>query len=179
MIKRCALLLAVALVTIGIHSAHAKVVDVAASGFTIKHNVEVNKSPAEAYAIFTGKIALWWDSEHTYSGKSENLSIDLRPNGCFCEKLENQGFVVHMTVINAQAGKLLRMTGGLGPLQGIAGTGVMTVEFKGEGQRTTVNFTYTLGGYSPGGFDKLAPLVDQVMVQQMSRYERFVTTGKL
>jgi len=178
MMKRSTVALAVVLVTIGIHSAQAKVVDVAATGFTIKHNVELNKSPAESYAIFTTKLASWWDSEHTYSGKSENLSIDLRPNGCFCEKLENQGFVVHMTVINAQAGKLLRMTGGLGPLQGIAGTGVMTIEFKGEGQRTTVNFTYTVDGYNPAGFDKLAPLVDQVMVQQMSRYERFVTTGK-
>jgi len=179
MIKNCTVLVAVALVTLRVPAAQAKVTDLTASGFTIKHTVELNKSPAEAYAIFTGKIASWWDAEHTYSGKSENLSIELRPNGCFCEKLENQGFVVHMSVINAQAGKLLRMTGGLGPLQGMALTGVMTIEFKGEGQHTTVTLTYTIGGYVPGGFDKLAPLVDQVMVQQMTRYERFATTGKL
>jgi hypothetical protein len=179
MIKNCTLLVAVALVTLRVPAAQAKVVDLTASGFTIKHNVEVNKNPAEAYAVFTGKIASWWDAEHTYSGKSENLSIELRPSGCFCEKLENQGFVVHMSVINAQAGKLLRMMGGLGPLQGTAVTGIMTIEFKGEAQHTTVSLTYTVGGYIPGGFDKLAPLVDQVMVQQMTRYERFATTGKL
>ena len=83
MIKNCTLLIVVALVTSRVPSAQAKVIDLTANGFTIKHSVEVNKSPAEAYAVFVGKIASWWDADHTYSGKSENLSIDLRPNGCF------------------------------------------------------------------------------------------------
>jgi hypothetical protein len=123
-------------------------------------------------------VGAWWDSEHTYSGKSENLSIDLRPNGCFCERLDKQGSIVHMTVIYVEPGKIIRLTGGLGPLQQFAATGVMTVEFKGDGTRTIVDFTYTVGGYIPGGFEKLAPLVDQVMTTQMERYKRFVNTGK-
>src|SRR5262245_48469333 len=65
-----------------------------------------------------------------------------------------------------EPGKILRMTGGLGPLQQFAVSGVMTVEFKAEGQGANLTFTYTVGGYIPGGFEKLAPLVDQVMVQQ-------------
>src|SRR5262249_2681995 len=79
MIKNCTLLIVVALVTSRVPSAQAKVIDLTANGFTIKHSVEVNKSPAEAYAVFVGKIASWWDADHTCSGKSENLSIELRP----------------------------------------------------------------------------------------------------
>jgi hypothetical protein len=159
-------------------SLDAKVMDAAAGGFTIKHTFGVNKDAAEAYSLFTTKIGAWWDSEHTYSGKAENLSIDRRPNGCFCEKLGPRGNIVHMTVIYSDPGKILRMTGGLGPLQQFAAMGVMTTEFAGQGPRTTVTFTYTAGGYIPGGFEKLAPLVDQVMTGQMARFERFANTGK-
>jgi hypothetical protein len=166
------------IVAANVECAEAKVMDAAAGGFTIKHSFEVNKGAAEAYTLFASKIAAWWDSDHTYSGKSENLSLELRPNGCFCESLENQGSIVHMTVIYAQPGKILRMSGGLGPLQQFGAAGAMTIEFAGEANRTTVTLTYSVGGYAPGGFEKLAPLVDQVMVGQMGRYERFVNTGK-
>jgi len=172
-------LVAIAFAVIQFRYAEAKVTDTAPGGFTIKHSFEVNKPPAEAYSIFTAKLGAWWDSEHTYSRKSENMSIDLRPNGCFCEKLGPQGNIVHMTVLYADPGKILRMTGGLGPLQQFATTGVMTMEFKAQGQGTAVTFTYTVGGYVPGGIEKLAPIVDQVMVGQLARYERFTNTGKL
>src|SRR5262245_53478787 len=110
-------LVAIMLAMIQIEGAAAKVTDAAPGGFTIKHAFQVNKTPAAAYALFTTKLGTWWDSEHTYSGKSENMSLDVRPNGCFCEKLGAQSSIVHMTVIYADPGKILRMTGGLGPLQ--------------------------------------------------------------
>src|SRR5262245_42645079 len=76
--------------------AEAKLDYVAAGGFTIKHTFEINKPASEAFNVFAMQIGAWWDSNHTYSGKSENLSIDLRPNGCFCEKLGPQSNIVHM-----------------------------------------------------------------------------------
>jgi len=170
--------LTVVMILLPIHSSEAKVTDVAQGGFTIQHTFEVNKAAAEAFRLFAGNISTWWDSEHTYSGKAANLSIDLRPNGCFCERLGAQGNIVHMTVIYADPGKILRMTGGLGPLQQFAASGVLTMEFKSQGERTSVTFTYAAGGYVPGGFEKLAPLVDQVMLGQMARYERLANTGK-
>ena len=178
MIKRCLALITLVVMTLSFEPAQAKIVDMSGGGFTIKHTVDVNKSPAEAYRLFAGRISAWWDPEHTYSGKSENLSIDVRPNGCFCERLDDQGNVVHMTVIYAQPGKVLRMTGALGPLQQFATAGVLTIEFSGDAQHSVVNLTYAVGGYIPGGFEKLAPAVDQVMVGQLTRFEQFVKTVK-
>ena len=46
--------------------------------------------------------------------------------GCWCEKLPNGGGVRHMQVVNVMPGKMLVMTGGLGPLQSMAATGSMS-----------------------------------------------------
>ena len=70
------------------------------------------------------------------------------------------------------------MSGGLGPLQAYAVSAAMTVQFSEVANRTLVDFTYTVGGYVPQGLDKLAPVVDKVLVEQMGRFERFVKTGK-
>jgi hypothetical protein len=178
MIKRTFLLVAITIIAFILKSAQASVVDSSAAGFTIKHSFQTDKSPDVVYQAFASRVSQWWNPEHTYSAKSENLAIELKPGGCFCERIGTQGAIAHMTVLYADPGKILRMTGGLGPLQQYAVTGVMTMEFGGDAKGTKVQFTYTVGGYVPGGLEKLAPLVDQVMVEQMSRFERFVKTGK-
>jgi hypothetical protein len=164
--------------TITVCTSHASVVSSTTSGFVIKHSVVVKKSPDAAFESFASKVQDWWDPAHTYTGKSENVSIDLKPNGCFCERLGPQGFVVHMTLTYSDPGKLLRMTGALGPVQQFAATGVMTLEFQPMGGDTLVNFTYSVAGDIPNGADKLAPVVDRVLVGQMNRFERFVNTGR-
>jgi uncharacterized protein YndB with AHSA1/START domain len=157
---------------------HASVSNAAPDGFTIEHTFEVNGRSSAAYQAFVGKVGGWWDAEHSYSGKAANFSIEPRPNGCFCERWGNGAGIVHMTVLYVDPGKVIRMSGGLGPLQEMAVSGVLTLAFTETGNRTKVQFKYVVSGRAALGLDRMAPLVDQVMVGQMNRFERFLGTGQ-
>jgi hypothetical protein len=86
--------------------------------------------------------------------------------------------VRHMTIVYASPGKLLRLSGGLGPLQEIAVAGSMTWTLSAEGSSTKVDLTYRVGGYYEGGLATLAPIVDGVLREQLERMKRFVETGR-
>jgi hypothetical protein len=43
---------------------------------------------------------------------------------------------------------------------------------------TSLTQTYDVGGYYPGGLDKLAPAVDGVLGEQLERLKHYVETGK-
>jgi hypothetical protein len=154
-------------------SLNAAVVDSSYYGFTIRQEYSINNVPDSAFHNLVYYIGKWWDSEHTYSGKASNLWIDAVAGGCFCEKLPNGGSVRHMTVVFAQPGKTLRMEGGLGPLQSMAVNAVMTFTFSGEGSGTKVTISYVVGGYVPGGLQKMSVLVDRVLADQMKRFQNF------
>lgn len=152
------------------------VADVGEQGFTIRASVALSVPPAKAYSAVT-EVGKWWAGDHTYSGDAGNLSLDPRPGGCWCEKLPGGG-VQHMTVVFASPGKVLRLAGGLGPLQSLAVAGSMTWTFDAGEKGTTVKFVYVVGGYNPGGFKDLAPGVDKVLKEQIERYKRYAETGK-
>src|SRR5215475_2054490 len=134
----------------------AEVVDVGDNGFAIRETATVPADPARAWSALV-EVGKWWDPAHTYSGDAANLSIDPKPQGCWCEKLPGKGGVEHMTVLFADPGKLLRFSGGLGPLQSMAVAGVMTWTFAPAAGGTAVEVTYSVGGYNRGGFKDLAP----------------------
>jgi transposase len=119
-------------------------------------------------------IILWWDSVYTFSGDASNLSIDDRAGGCFCEKLKNGGSVRHLEVVFADPGKTLRMIRGLGPLQAMAVAGNMTWSLSKIDSGTNVKVTYSVGGYRPGGLQKMASLVDKVMFEQLKRLKEYI-----
>ena len=153
-------------------TAAAEVLDAAANGFTVKHSVVVTAPRAEAYGIAVDKFAEWWSSDHSFSGDGSNLYIDARPFGCFCEKLGDEGGVVHMTVTFVNPGTMLRFTGGLGPLGLMGVEGNMTWEFDDAEQGSTrVTITYAVGGYMADGLDTIAPAVDGVITEQLNRLE--------
>ena len=102
----------------------ADVADSAANGFTVKATVTIQAAPAVVYQKLVRNVGDWWDPGHTFSGDARNLMIDAKPMGCFCEKLPNEGGVRHLEVVFAAPGKTLVMTGGLGPLQSLAGSSV-------------------------------------------------------
>ena len=77
---------------------------------------DIAAPPEEVFRALTEDVGQWWDSNHTYSGSSANLSLDPRPGGCFCEQIEGGG-VQHMEVSQVWPGKTLVLLGGLGPLQ--------------------------------------------------------------
>ena len=138
--------------------AGAEVVDMSATGFTTRNTATVAAPPAEVYARLVKDVGKWWNPAHTFSGDAKNLSLDRRAGGFFLEKLPGGGSVLHLTVVNAEPGKLLRLVGGMGPLQALGVSGSMTWQFTPEGAGTHVDLVYTVGGYSPGGLEGIAPL---------------------
>jgi len=152
--------------------AAAEVKSASASAFEIESSVEAAVSSAEAYAAL-GRVSDWWNPEHSYSGKAQNLRLDLRAGGCFCETTDGGGTIEHMRVVYAQPGKLLRLQGALGPLQAQAVTGTFTWTFEPlAGGGTRISQTYLASGHFKGGADKLAPIVDRVLSEQLQRLQR-------
>jgi len=85
----------------------------------------------------------------------------------------------YAAVVDAAAGGFtVRQTGGLGPLQALAVDGAMTWKFTESGTTTTIEMTYTVGGYAPGGLASLAPIVDMVLGAQVACLKRLIDTGR-
>lgn len=149
--------------------ASAEVVSSSPNGFAIRHSVQLVVPTERAFAAL-GELPRWWSKDHTYSGKSENLSMTLRPGGCFCETLEKGGGIEHLRVAMVQPGQRVVMTGALGPLlyEGVAGVMDITVERIAGGSRVT--WLYRAAGFANGGADTLAPVVDRVIGEQLKRY---------
>jgi uncharacterized protein YndB with AHSA1/START domain len=155
-------------------AADAEVVDSAASGFTTQHSVTIAAPRAEVYRAAVARIGSWWSDDHTVSGHAANLYLEAKTQGCFCERLGEQGGVVHMTVTFVNPTVMLRLTGGLGPLGLMGASGNMTWEFADGGEGTTVTWSYAVGGYVSGGFEPLAGAVDAVLAEQLDRLKEFV-----
>ena len=148
------------------------------SGFLVNLDVKVNAPVAKVYDALVGEVGSWWNPEHTYSHDAKNLSIDPRPGGCFCEKLPNGGGVEHLRVVYVAPRQLLRLSGGLGPLQGSGVAGSMTWKLTGDLDQTRIQLSYSVGGFIVGGFDKIAPAVESMLNEQLNRLKLFAETGK-
>lgn len=153
-------------------AAQAEVVSANANGLHVRHEVQIVVPPANAFAAF-GQISSWWNPAHSYSGKAANLSLSLTPGGCFCERFTDGGGVEHMRVTYVEPGKRVLMTGSLGPLLYLATAGVMDVQFERIAGGTKITLDYKAAGFADGGADKLAPVVDGVLAEQMRRYRQF------
>lgn len=138
------------------------------SSFDLEWRAVVPASPEQAYAQL-GRIGEWWDVAHSYSGKAENLSLELRAGSCFCERTDDGGSIEHMRVVYTAPGSAVRMQGGLGPLQEQAVTGTFAWTLKPVAGGTEITQSYVVGGYVRGGADRFAPAVDQVLGGQFQR----------
>lgn len=159
-------------------AAQAEVTAKSDDGFAISLSVETAATKDQAWRELLTP-SHWWSPAHTWSGDAANLYNDGQATGCFCEKLprpkdapegQRMGSVEHMHVIYAdpQTG-LLRMTGGLGPLQSEPVRGLLTVTLKPGAGGTRIELTYRVAGFVTMKGAELAPLVDKVLAEQLSR----------
>jgi hypothetical protein len=161
--------------------AHAEVTAQADNGFVVQHSVTVSTDPDATFAMLRTP-AKWWDKEHTWTGSADNLYMDSQAGGCFCELIPNEattesgapqrtlrGSVQHMQILYTDPGKLLRLSGALGPLQGEAVTGALSFTLKPVKGGTRITMEYVVGGYMRMKTGEIAPAVDAVMVAQLSR----------
>ncbi len=167
----------------------AEVLSAAAHGFSLQVVVEIEAPMDRVYGALVDDIGQWWHPDHTYSLDAANLSIDARPGGCFCE-MSADVQVQHLQVAMVRPGRLLRMLGGLGPLQTFGLEGSLTFVlnpqevFDPETEELTLSQTacelelvYNVGGYLEAGLDQLAPAVDGVLTEQVARLKAYVETG--
>ena len=146
------------------------VASVTPQSFVITHKAEVNATPATLYAAI-GQVSRWWNPQHSYSGKGENLSLDMRAGGCWCESWDG-GSVEHARVLYAGRDKMLRLEGGFGPLQDLAVTAVLTFAITTVEGKTALTMNYRVRG-PDANLDKLAPIVDKVMGEGFERLVEF------
>ena len=165
-------LAAIALLTAS--PAAAEVVSASSNGFEVRETVTLVVPADRAFDSF-GKVADWWDPDHTYTGDSRNLSLNLTPGGCFCERFPKGGGIEHLRVTYVEPGKRIVLTGSLGPLLYEATSGVMNVEVKPAAGGSQLTLDYRASGFFNGGAEKLAPQVDEVLAGQIKRLRSYAT----
>lgn len=158
-------------------TAKAEVTNTADNGFTVQHETVIS---ADAEAVWKAMIApsRYWNGDHSWTGNAENFYLVPQAGGCFCELIRttsdgniksSDGSVQHMRVIFAHNNKMLRMSGALGPLQNEAVTGTLTMQLQPQAGSTKVRFVYKVGGYMEFPIDQIAPAVDGVIGEQLTR----------
>lgn len=151
------------------------VVDAEADGFSIRFERSVNASAEHVYQALTDDIGQWWLAAHTWYGKSANMSLSATAGGCFCEIAADGRETEHLRVIKVEPNRLIRFSGGLGPLQGEGLSGVMDWQLEAVSNTTSMlTLSYRVGGYSPNDLSQWATPVANVLQQQMDAMKTFV-----
>lgn len=148
----------------------AKVMASDENHFIVKHEVSVPLDTMASYQLL-GKPSQWWNSGHTWSGNAKNMHLQLKAGGCFCETW-NGNSVMHAQVVFAQPGSTLRLQGGLGPLQDMAVSGVLTYQLKKEQNGTQVEMIYRVSGNASHKLLSLAGIVDKVLGEQLEGFRK-------
>jgi len=159
--------------------AQAEVAASSPGGFLIQAEAEVATTPDQAWRAL-GQIDRWWNSEHTYSGDSRRMEVDLRAGGCWCERWGNGQSVEHgrvLLIMEREGVRTLRFDAPLGPLQDLAVNGVLTFTVAPHPNGAKITVTYRVAGDPALSLDRMAPLVDMVIVEQFGRLSRYSASG--
>lgn len=160
------LLLAVALSALA-GSAAAEVSNRSENGFTLSYERAVT-APDAAILAAIGRPAVWWSDAHTYSGSASNITLDLRPGGCWCEALPGGGVKHAEAVLVWPERRMVRFDAPFGPLQSIGADAVLTMTWAeapdGTGRR--LKWTFVVSGPGAGA---MADAIDAVITEQFGR----------
>jgi hypothetical protein len=153
-------------------AAAADVKQASADAMVIQIKAEVALDRDAAWARLLD-ISRWWNGEHTYSGSAESLSVDAVAGGCWCEFWDG-GEVEHGRVIMVMPKQTLRFATALGPLQemGVNGALTLTLSDGGSAGKTAITLDYKVTGGSLSGLDRIAPVVNQVLNEQVTRFAK-------
>lgn len=144
--------------------ARAEVESVDADGFAVAITRDTGRPGQHVWGQLQTPAA-WWSSAHTWSGDAGNMRMDFHVGGCWCERV-GDGEVEHGRIIRIDAGRAIIMVADLGPLSGAAVSARLSWSVD-EGGR--LSFRYVVTGRLPLPSDQLAPLVDQVLTEQVER----------
>ncbi|MBX9575929.1 MAG: hypothetical protein K2X07_09855 [Caulobacteraceae bacterium] len=165
-----AILIAAALVLTA-QPAAAEVVARSENGFTLRF---VSQVAADADRIPASLEALphWWDGAHSYTGEAANLSLDLKPGGCWCEKMPDGTSFDHGRTTSVQPDRML-FHAPFGPLRGRATRSDLEMTWRREPTGLTLVWTMTVEGVGVGA---MADPVDAVMAAGFRRWATYLET---
>ncbi|WP_051651157.1 SRPBCC family protein [Brevundimonas bacteroides] len=155
--------------------AGAEIVSRSETGFSLSFERSIAASP-EAVLEAVGHPERWWSSAHTYSGDAANISLDLRPGGCWCEALPGGGVKHGEAVLVWPDRSMARFDAPFGPLQGIGADAVLTMTWtlvEGQAERR-LRWTFVVNGPGSGA---MADPVHGVMEEQFSRLVNALESG--
>lgn len=159
--------------------AAAEVVETTADRFVTRAAASVAAPPLKTWLALT-KPGEWWNPQHSWSGDASNMTITPQGGGCFCECIPvgdsgnssaMEGSARHAEVLQAFPMKVLRMSGGFGPLQGEPVSGILTITLKEVPGGTRILWEYNVGGPMRYKIAEIAPAVDGVMSEQLKRLQ--------
>lgn len=178
---RATAIAALALITagLGVAPTRAEVAETTADRFVTRATASVKTPPLATWLALT-RPADWWNGEHSWSGDAKNLTLTPQGGGCFCERIPvgdsgnssaMEGSARHAEVLQAFPIRVLRMSGGFGPLQGEPVSGVLTITLKEVPGGTRILWEYNVGGPMRYKIADIAPAVDAVMSEQLKRLQ--------
>jgi len=174
-----AILIAAALAALAAAPARAEVAASSVGAFLIEGEQALEATPAEAWRAL-GELGRWWNDEHTYSGDARRMSLDLRAGGCWCECWAGGQSVEHgrvVLVMEHEGVRTLRILGGVGPLQELGVSGVLTFTVAPDPAGAKITMVYRVAGDPGLELAALAPLVDAVLMEQFGWLARFSASG--
>lgn len=157
--------------------AGAAVVASSPNGFEVRHSVTLVAAPDTAWATFVD-VGRWWSPEHSWSGDAANMTLDPRLGGCWCERWKGGAGAEHLRVTYVEPGRKMLLAGALGPLADRGVSGVMSVEFERIAGGSKMSLSYRVAGFPEGNGAAIAPLVDQVLGDQVKRFRTMAATAR-
>lgn len=153
--------------TLATGSASAEVVSSSATHFTLRHTAESSMSASQMWDRLLQPSA-WWHPDHTYSGSSQNLTLDAQAGGLWKETWDDNS-VAHGEVLLIEKGKTLRLSAPFGPLQSVGAYSVWTISINALDEGCAVTFSETAIGPPTAKLDELASAVDFVKSEAIRR----------
>lgn len=152
-------------------TAQAEVITASADHFTLKLEAETELTTDELWARLIVP-ADWWLADHSFSGDAANLSLDPKAGGVWREDWDGNS-VWHGTVLQAQPGKVLRLSAPFGPLQDLGVTSIWTITLTpSDSDGTLITFDHVTNGTAASKLDGLAPAVDFVKGEALKSLAR-------
>lgn len=150
---------------------NAEVISASADHFALRLEAETELEPEEIWNRLIDPSE-WWLADHTYSGSSDNLSLDPSPGGLWREDWEG-GSVWHGTVLQAHDNKKMVLSAPFGPLQGLAVTSIWTISLSPiETGGTLIVFDHVTNGSASSNLQDIAPAVNHVKSQALKSLAR-------
>ncbi|MGV3578808.1 hypothetical protein [Brevundimonas sp.] len=124
-------------------SVSAEVVSKSDDAFVLNFEQRVEASP-DVILSTIARPAAWWSSDHTYSGSAENITLDLRPGGCWCEGLPGGGVKHGEVLLVWPEQRQIRFEAPFGPLQAMGADAILTMSWADAEGGSSRLFKWTL-----------------------------------